>query len=185
MADGARHAVNEVSTVGGVVAFEVVTLHDAGEALALSGADDVDQVTGFERVGRDLLADRVAGDVGEAQLDELVAGGHAVLGEVTGLGLVELSGIPIADRDLNGAVAIGLRGLDLDDAARPDLDNGDGNDLVVVPHLRHADLLANYRFVHSRTVSHAFYFRQRALEIEGRSRKGSVSLGADAFAVAE
>lgn len=55
--------------------FEVVTLHDTGEALALGGADDVDLGAGFEDgVHGQLLAGRVVGGVGGADLGEVAAG---------------------------------------------------------------------------------------------------------------
>ena len=60
----------------GPLAGEVVTLHDAGEALALADGGDVDAVAGGEEVDADLLADLVAVDVVEAELDEPHARGR-------------------------------------------------------------------------------------------------------------
>ena len=48
--------------------------------------------------------------------------------------------------DLQRGVAVALGGLHLDDAGRLDAEHGDGNDLVVHPHLAHGDFLANDRF---------------------------------------
>ena len=109
--------MHAVGAVRGLLAGEVVTLHDAGEALALAHGGDVDAVAGGEEVDADLLADLVAVDVVEAELDEPHAGGDALLGEVAGLGLVELLGLLLAVGDLERGVAVALGGLDLDDAA--------------------------------------------------------------------
>ena len=88
--------------------------------------------------------DRVVGHVVEAQLDEPRPRVDARLLEVTGLGLGELGGLGRAEGDLEGGVAVALIGLHLDDAAGLDTDHGDGDDAVlVVPHLGHADLLAD------------------------------------------
>ena len=54
-ADGAGSAV-EHRAVGGGAAAEVVTLHDALEALALADAHDGDRVSGREERNRDLVA---------------------------------------------------------------------------------------------------------------------------------
>ena len=77
--------MDPVGTVAGAQAGEVVALHDAGEALALADGGDVDAVAGLEEVDLDLLADLVAADVVEAQLDQAHARLDAGLGEVAGL----------------------------------------------------------------------------------------------------
>src|SRR5690606_40261683 len=74
-ADRSRLAVVAVRTVGGADTSEAVSLHDAGEALALARGGDVDDVAGGEQVRGDLLADLVGGRFGGAQLDERAAGG--------------------------------------------------------------------------------------------------------------
>ena len=101
-----------------------------------AGGDDVDL---------DLLADAVAVDGVEADLDEALAGVDGGLGEVTGLGLVELLGVASAVGELQGAVAVTLGRLDLHDAHRLDAEHRHGDDLVVDPFLAHADLFADDR----------------------------------------
>ena len=82
-----------VVAVAGALAREVVALHDAGEALAPADGGDVDPLARVEHVDLELLADRVAVDVVEAQLDQADARLDAGLGEVAGLGLGELAGV--------------------------------------------------------------------------------------------
>src|SRR5690606_7008353 len=52
-ADGTRLAVHGLGTVRGALTGEAVTLHGAGEALALRGARDVDECAVLEHVGAD------------------------------------------------------------------------------------------------------------------------------------
>jgi hypothetical protein len=59
--------------------LEVVALHDAGEALALADRGDVDELAGGEHVDGELLADLVAADVVEAELDERSPGSTPAL----------------------------------------------------------------------------------------------------------
>src|SRR5690606_7363994 len=115
-ADRAGLAVVAVGTVGGTDAVEAVTLHDAGEALALAGAGDVDLFTVGEGVDTELLADRVGRGVSGADLDQVATRGHTGLGEVTGHRLVDLACLDLAEADLDGVVAIGLGLADLSHA---------------------------------------------------------------------
>ena len=88
-ADRARRAVVLVVAVRRALALEVVPLHAAGEALALGDRGDVDLLAGGEDRGVDLLADRVAARVVEAQLDEAPSGLDRGRREVARLGLGE------------------------------------------------------------------------------------------------
>src|SRR4051794_41372936 len=65
-ADRAGLAVVAVGTVRGAHAVEAVSLHGAGEALALGGAGDVDDVTRLAGVDRELLAHGVGPGAGGA-----------------------------------------------------------------------------------------------------------------------
>src|SRR5690606_18205750 len=68
-ADGAGLAVVAVCTVRCRDALEVVALHDTSGALALAGADDVDQLARLEKpVNRDLLTKRVVRSIRGADL---------------------------------------------------------------------------------------------------------------------
>ena len=64
---------------------------------------------------------------------------------MTGGRLVHLARIDRTECDLHGRVAVTVGGAHLGDDTGPSLDDGDRDDLVVVvPHLRHAELLAQY-----------------------------------------
>src|SRR5690606_28069743 len=145
-ADGAGRPVHPVGAVAGAEAAEAVALHDAAEALALADGGDVHALAGGEDVDLDLLADLVLADVVEPQLDQADARLDAGPGVVAGEGLVELGGLLVPEGDLQRVVPVALVRLDLDHAARADAQDGDRDDAVlVVPHLRHADLLADDR----------------------------------------
>src|SRR5919107_1301835 len=89
-ADRAGLAVVAVGAVGGRDAGEAVTLHDAGEALALARRGDVDELTGGEELGAELLAHGVRRGVRGADLDQVAARRDARTGEVPGGRLVHL-----------------------------------------------------------------------------------------------
>src|SRR5690349_1516877 len=100
-ADRAGLAVVAVRTVRSGDALEVVTLHDTRGALALAGADDVDQLAGLERaVHRELLTECVVSSVRGADLGEVTTRGHTGGLEVGRLGLVDLAGVDLAVGDL-------------------------------------------------------------------------------------
>jgi hypothetical protein len=62
---------------------------------------------------------------------------------VTDGGLGGLAGVDLTGGDLDGRVAVLLERADLGHDVRSDLDDGDGDELVVlVPDLGHAELLA-------------------------------------------
>src|SRR5699024_631464 len=129
---------------------EVVTLHHTGEALALARADDVDELAGFERaVDRDLLASRVVGGVGRADLGDLATRRHTGGLEVARGRLRDLARVDVARSDLNGAVAVLLGGADLRDDVRRELEHRDGNELAAfVPHMGHARPLGDTSLRH-------------------------------------
>src|SRR3954468_900003 len=143
-ADGTRLAVVAVRTVRSGDTLEVVALHDTGEALTLRRAHDVDQLADLEgAVDGELLAGRELGGVGRADLGEVTSRGDARLVEVTGGRLVDLARVDLAVGDLDGVVAVRLGGADLGHDVRRDLDDGHGDELVVlIPDLGHAELLA-------------------------------------------
>ena len=143
--DRARGPVVLVVAVARALALEVVTLHRPGEALALADGGHVDLGAGGEDVDLDLLADLEPVDRLETQLDEPPARVDRRLGEVPSGRLVQLLGVAVPVGDLQGAVAVALRGLHLDDAHRLDAEHRHRDDLVVDPLLAHADLLADDR----------------------------------------
>src|SRR5690606_19903950 len=110
-ADGAGLAVVAVCTVRCRGALEVVTLHDTGEALALAGADNVDQLACFEQtVNREFLTKRVVRSIRRADLGDVATRRDAGSLEVSREGLVHLAGVDLTGRDLNGVVAVLLGG---------------------------------------------------------------------------
>src|SRR6478609_6155082 len=145
-ADRAGLAVVAVRTVRCRDALEVVTLHDTGEALALAGADDVDQLAGLERaLSGELLAERVVRGIRRAHLGEVATRGHAGGLEMGRLRLVDLARVDLAVGDLDRVVAVTLGRANLGDHVRRELDDGDGNELaVLVPYLGHAELGAQH-----------------------------------------
>src|SRR5437764_6661767 len=102
-ADRAGRAVLALHTVAGAQAVEAVPLHHAREALALGTPGDVDDLTRRERLGGDLLPERVLAGVGRAQLDDVPARCDVRLGEVAGLRLVHLARVDRAERELDRA----------------------------------------------------------------------------------
>src|SRR6185312_4761751 len=81
-ADGTGRTVLALHAVARAEAPEVVALHDTGEAVALGGAGDVDDLTLREGLGGHLLAEGVLGGVGGADLHGVAARRHAGLREV-------------------------------------------------------------------------------------------------------
>ena len=134
-----------VVAVAGTLTLEVVALHRPGEAFASADGRHVDLGSCGDAVHGDLLADLVAIDVLETQLDEAVARIDRHLGEVAGLGLVQLPGVAVAVRHLQGAVAVTLGRLDLHDTHGLDAQDRDRDDPVIDPLLAHADFLADDR----------------------------------------
>ncbi len=135
-----------MSTVAGGSTAKSMTLHCAGEAFATADRSDINEFALLKDLCGDLLANGEVADIVEPQLNEGWARLNARLVEVPSLGHGELSGILHALRDLDGAVAVGIRCLDLNDTARGHAQNGDRDDSVLlVPDLRHADLFADDR----------------------------------------
>src|ERR671933_1572600 len=176
--DRARLAVVAVRTVGGADTGEAVPLHDARGALALGAADDVDDLTGLEHLGGDLLAGGVLRGVGGAQLDDEAPGRHARLGEVARHRLVHLAGVDRAVRDLDGVVAVGLAAADLGHHTGTGLHDGHGDEPAgAVPDLGHAELLAQHA-LHLSLDSHDSPIPYSLISMStpaGRSRRMSES----------
>src|SRR4029450_10682972 len=84
--DGTGRPVLALGAVRRAEALEAVTLHDAGGALALAGADDVDLGHAVEHVGVQLLADLVVAGVLGAQFHQVPPRRHARLGHGPALG---------------------------------------------------------------------------------------------------
>src|SRR5690606_21903948 len=100
-ADRTRRAVLALRAVGAPQAAEAVPLHDTGGALALAGADDVDQRALGEDLDGQLLADLVAARVVGADLGHVPARGDPGLAEVTALRLVHLARVDLPEAQLD------------------------------------------------------------------------------------
>src|SRR5690606_3011885 len=107
--DRAGRAVLALDTVAGPQAVETMTLHHAGEALALRGSGHVDPLAGLEHIGGQLLARGVRLGVGRADLDDVPPRRHARLLEMALQRLVHLARVDHAEGDLHGRVTVLLR----------------------------------------------------------------------------
>jgi hypothetical protein len=128
--------------VGLGAAAEVVAAHDAGEAAAFRGADDVDQLAGGEDAGIDARSElEPVESVGWDLTHVRQAGAIGQLGCLH-LALLGLVGATLfAETELDGDVAVPLDGLQLGDEAWPRLDQGRGGDhAVFVEEPGHAQL---------------------------------------------
>ena len=136
--------MHSLSAVRSALALEAVTFHGAGEALALRGAGDVDEVSVGEDLRRQFLADLVLAGrcfVLKAQLGQVPARVDPGGGVLPAHRLVDLARADLAVGKLDGAVAIAFRGADASDDVGPGLDDGDRNDaIVLVEDLSHTQL---------------------------------------------
>ena len=141
--------VDRAAAVAGRGAPGVPALHDAGVAVALADAGDIDALALFEDVGLQDVAHVQGGAVLKAELVQVLHHAHAGLLKVALLRLGELLGGDFAVAELDGVVAFLVRRLLLDDDAGTGLYYGDRNDLArLIEDLRHADLLADDGFLH-------------------------------------
>ena len=118
-----------------------MTLHNTSEALTLGNAGYVN-LLGVCEVGNGyLIANVVLACVVNANLAELANGSYALLCEVTSHGLVHLVLLDGTEAQLYSLITIGCSSLDLADGVRCALDNGYGNDaIVLIEDLGHAQL---------------------------------------------
>src|SRR5918992_3079706 len=130
-ADGPRRAM-VVGAVGLRASPEVMAGDDAGEAVALADAGDVDQLAGLEDIDADLLADleRIClVDTDLAHVLEVLL----VLGQVlqlAGHGLRRAT--RAAGAELDGGITVLLGGADARHRVRGSLDHAHGDDAAVV-----------------------------------------------------
>src|SRR5947209_10892656 len=144
-ADRAGSAM-EHRAVGGAAAGEVVTLHDALEALALGLTDHVDRVARLEDVDLHFVANvRIAAVRHFRERAERLEAG---LLEVAALRAGDAAVRELFDQsDLHGIVAVLVGGLFLYHEARTGLNDGHRDERAVLgKYLGHSDLLANDSF---------------------------------------
>ena len=110
------------------LAAEVVALHHAGGALALAGADHVNELHTARRFRhRRWLPACDGGRFFQADFAEVLARRDARLGTVADQRERAVLGLDFVEPDLDGVVAIALDGLHLRDGARPGLYDGHGH----------------------------------------------------------
>ena len=167
----------EVVTMATGTAGKTVTLDDAGETLALADADDVDLVDIVERLDGERVTDCMLGGILDADLAQVAHGRYACLCEVALHGLVYLLFLDVTETDLHGLIAVGVGGLDLRDNAGASLDDGHGDDGVILsPDLRHAQLAAENRVDHYQPYCQAILRRKAVLLSLSGSRLRACSL---------
>lgn len=111
--------VDRAAAVAGRGAPGVPALHDAGVAVALADAGDIDALALFEDVSLQDVAHVQGGAVLKAELVQVLHHAHAGLLKVALLRLGELLGGDFAVAELDGVVAFLVRRLLLDDDAGP------------------------------------------------------------------
>jgi hypothetical protein len=86
--------------------LEVVTLHHTGETFTLAGADNVDNLAGFEDLSGQFLAHFVVGGVGGADFGHVTTRSNARLLEVALQRCGDLAGVDVTAGNLDGFVAV-------------------------------------------------------------------------------
>jgi hypothetical protein len=121
-----------------------VALDGALKALAYGDARHLHPLAGLELLDGEDIADRVLALV--AELDQGARGRRVRLAQVPELGLGQLALGDLAERELDGAVAVALGVAHGGHLARAGLDHGHGHALAVLGEdLRHAQLLSDDR----------------------------------------
>ena len=129
--------------VSTAVGLEAPTLDSAGEALTLGSAGHVDLSALFEQVGGQFLASLELIDVVGAHLNEVATRGDTSLGKVASQRLGHLGRVDGAVAELDSLVAVGFLGLHGSHHIGGHVDKSNGHEeAVLVPHLGHAELLA-------------------------------------------
>jgi hypothetical protein len=135
-----------------------VTADHAREAAALGRARDVDELADRERRGADRRADLELRERLGATGNSRSSSPASTPGfrQVAGLRLRHARCAPFSVRDLDGRIAVGLRGLDLRDAVVGHVEHRHRNGLAVIGEdARHADLPADKSHSHLRRPFHA------------------------------
>ena len=148
-AHGTDGAVDRANAVGVALDVGVPALDNAGVALTLAGADDVDLVTSGEDISLDDVTDVHLFGLVQAELFQILLGGNASLLEVTLHGLVDLLVGQVLKTQLNRGVTVIFHSLLLHDGAGAGLDDGNRDHIALfVKDLCHADFLTDDCFLH-------------------------------------
>src|SRR6185312_12366330 len=113
----AMAAMRDRDAMGGAQAAEIVPAHDAREAAALAGAGDVDELASDEMLGRKLGAHLDEPVLRDAELDQLALRLDFRLGVMAAHRLSDVLHLDLAGAELDGGVAVLLRGAHGDDLA--------------------------------------------------------------------
>ena len=142
--------VNRTAAVAGGSSLSAPALDNAGVALTLGDACDVNLVALGKNVRLDNVADVESGAILEAELLEVLFKGNARFFKVTLFRLGELALRLILITELNGLIALFFSGLLLDNDVGTGFNNGYRNDVArLIEDLRHADLFADDSFLHN------------------------------------
>jgi len=141
--------VDRAAAVAGGCALGVPALHNALISVALADAGNVDLIAGCKHIGLQHVANVQFVRVVKVKFLQVLYHAHAGLFQVALLGLGQFLLGNFFEAELDGLVAFLFLGHLLHDHARAGLDDGDRDDLArLVEDLRHADLLADYGFLH-------------------------------------
>src|SRR5690606_12263757 len=125
LTDRTRCAVREGRTMGGITAGEIVPFHDTGETLTDRRACDIDDLAFLEQIDLDLAThDEILAFVAlQAELHERLPWSDLRLRVMSCERLVHARGFTLADRDLNGAIAVDFLCTNLRDSIRQGFDD--------------------------------------------------------------
>ena len=136
-------------TVRFLQAGEVPALDGAGGAFTFACTHNVDLFADFKQISLEDVADVQCADIVETELSEHFLRGDVCLFEVTCFGLVRSGDFLVVEAELNGVITVVVHRLLLDDCARTELHNRNGNNVArVVEDLRHANFSADKTFFH-------------------------------------
>ena len=151
VAGRALFAVAHRDAVGGPQAPEPMAFYDPGKPLADGRPGDIDILAADEMVGRELRADldqRVGAD---PELGQLPLGLNLGLGEMAAHGLGHVLDLGSTEPELDGRIAVALRGAGRHHLATVDLQHGHGHVRAVFGEdAGHPDLLCDESGSHER-----------------------------------
>src|SRR5262249_3467121 len=150
----AGRAVLTFGTVRCRLTTEMVPLHYARIALALTHAHHIDVLHFVENIDVNGVARLAVGCVLQADLTEMLPWSHARLAGMADEREGAEASLDLAKAELNGVIAVVLDCLHLGDGARPGLNDRDGdNSAVLVVDPRHADFFSKQCRRHDKTSS--------------------------------
>ncbi|MPN46818.1 hypothetical protein SDC9_194417 [bioreactor metagenome] len=141
--------VHRATAVGLAAAASAPALDGTGVSLAFGNTGDVYLVAFLEDRDINDVADVLLSGVVQLEFAQILLERDSRLGQMTLLGLADLSGLNVLITELHGVVSVFFSRLLLSDDTGPRLNNGDRDDFaLLIEDLRHADLLADDTFFH-------------------------------------